>query len=50
MRRESEELRVPAGVTGASSLLTWLGSRKRGAAVLFEPDRVQVTVNSQYFE
>jgi DUF971 family protein/molybdopterin converting factor small subunit len=50
MRRESEALRVPANVADVASLLHWLGTRKRGAAVLFEPDRVRVTVNKQFTE
>lgn len=50
LRRESEELRVPANVADVASLLHWLGTRKRGAAALFEPDRVRVTVNKQFTE
>jgi DUF971 family protein/molybdopterin converting factor small subunit len=50
LRRESETLTAPASVTDVESLLRWLGGRKRGAAVLFEPERVRVTVNRQFTE
>jgi DUF971 family protein/molybdopterin converting factor small subunit len=50
LHKESEEVRVPASVTDVTSLLRWLGTRKRGAAVLFEPERVRVTVNKQFSE
>lgn len=48
LRRESEELSLPAEIATVESLLSWLGGRKRGAAALFEPGRVQVTVNRQF--
>jgi DUF971 family protein/molybdopterin converting factor small subunit len=50
LRRESETLTAPASVNDVQSLLRWLGTRKRGAAVLFEPERVQVMVNRQFTE
>ena len=50
MRKESEELTVPSGVTDVEGLLRWLGGRKRGAAVLFQDGRLRVTVNKQFTE
>lgn len=50
LRRESEEVSAPASVTDVSRLLEWLGHRKRGAAILFKPERVRVTVNKQFSE
>ncbi|MBS1202446.1 MAG: hypothetical protein H6R22_955 [Chromatiaceae bacterium] len=50
MRKESEQLVLPASVADVDSLLNWLGSRKKGAAVLFAPGRLRVTVNKQFTE
>jgi len=50
MRKETEELVVPPNVEDVDSLLVWLGRRKRGAAPLFDKDRVRVTVNKQFTE
>ena len=50
LRKESEELTIPASVKDVESLRRGLGLRKRGAAVLFEDGRVQVTVNKQFSE
>lgn len=50
MRKESEEVTVPSGVTDVKGLLRWLGGRKRGAAVLFQDGRLRVTVNKQFTE
>ncbi len=50
LRKESEDLTIPAEVGDVASLMRWLGSRKRGAAVLFEDGRVRVTVNKQFSE
>lgn len=50
MRKESEQLVAPASVPDVDALLAWLGRRKRGAAVMFEKDRVRVTVNKQFSE
>jgi DUF971 family protein/molybdopterin converting factor small subunit len=50
LRKESEELMIPTEVRDVEALLRWLGSRKRGAAVLFEHGRVQVTINRQFSE
>lgn len=50
MRKESEEVTVPSGVTDVEGLLRWLGGRKRGAAVLFQDGRLRVTVNKQFTE
>jgi DUF971 family protein/molybdopterin converting factor small subunit len=50
MRKESEEVTVPAEVPDVDALLVWLGRRRKGAAVLFEKGRVRVTVNRQFSE
>lgn len=50
MRKESEQVTLPKEVGDVESLLVWLGRRKKGAAVLFEPRRVRVTVNKQFTE
>jgi DUF971 family protein/molybdopterin converting factor small subunit len=50
MRKEWEQVVVPASVPDVDSLLLWLGRRKKGAAVVFEKGRVRVTVNKQFSE
>jgi DUF971 family protein/molybdopterin converting factor small subunit len=50
MRKESEQVTLPKAVSDVESLLVWLGRRKKGAAVLFEPGRIRVTVNKQFTE
>jgi DUF971 family protein/molybdopterin converting factor small subunit len=50
MRKESEQVTLPKAVGDVESLLVWLGRRKKGAAVLFEPGRIRVTVNKQFTE
>ena len=50
LRKESEQVTIPAAVTDVDALLRWLGRRRRGAAVLFEKERVRVTVNKQFSE
>jgi molybdopterin converting factor small subunit len=50
MRKESERLVAPASVPDVDTLLRWLGRRKQGAAVMFENERVRVTVNKQFSE
>ncbi len=50
MRKESEQLVLPASVPDVDTLLRWLGGRKKGAAVLFAPGRLRVTVNKQFTE
>jgi DUF971 family protein/molybdopterin converting factor small subunit len=50
LRRESERVTLPPGVADVDALLVWLGRRRKGAAVLFEKDRVRVTVNRQFTE
>jgi DUF971 family protein/molybdopterin converting factor small subunit len=50
MRKDSEQVIVPTGVSDVDTLLHWLGRRKQGAAVMFEKDRVRVTVNKQFSE
>lgn len=50
MRKESEHVVLPAAIADVKTLLKWLGARKKGAAVLFEPERVRVTVNKQFTE
>lgn len=50
MRKESEQVVLPAAVADVETLLQWLGQRKKGAAVLFAPGRLRVTVNKQFSE
>jgi DUF971 family protein/molybdopterin converting factor small subunit len=50
LRKESEELTLPASVVDVEGLLRWLAQRKKGAAVLFAPGRLRVTVNKQFSE
>ncbi len=50
LRKESDQVIVPAAVADVDDLLKWLGARKQGAAVLFTPERVRVTVNKQFTE
>jgi DUF971 family protein/molybdopterin converting factor small subunit len=50
MRKEAEQVTVPAGVTDVDGLLRWLAGRRRGAGPLFEPGRLRVTVNKQFTE
>ena len=50
MRKEADEVTLPAGVTDVTSLLIWLGQRRQGAEVLFTPERLRVTVNRQFAE
>ena len=50
MRKESEQVILPATVADVETLLQWLGQRKKGAAVLFAPGRLRVTVNKQFSE
>ena len=50
MRKEADEVTLPAGVTDVTSLLSWLGQRRQGAEVLFTPERLRVTVNRQFAE
>ena len=50
MRKEAEQVTVPAAVTDVNGLLGWLAGRRRGAGPLFEPGRLRVTVNKQFTE
>lgn len=50
MRKEAEQVTLPAAVADVETLLQWLGQRKKGAAVLFAPGRLRVTVNKQFSE
>lgn len=50
MRKEAEQVTVPAAVVDVNGLLRWLGGRRRGAGPLFEPGRLRVTVNKQFTE
>ena len=50
MRKEAEQVTLPATVTDVDGLLRWLGGRRRGAGPLFELGRVRVTVNKQFTE
>jgi DUF971 family protein/molybdopterin converting factor small subunit len=50
MRKEAEQVVLPAAVGDVETMLRWLGQRKKGAAVLFAPGRLRVTVNKQFSE
>lgn len=50
LRKESEQITVPASIPDVDSLLVWLGRRRKGAGILFEKERVRVTVNKQFTE
>lgn len=50
LRKELEQAVVPAAVGDVEGLLRWLGQRRKGAAVLFAPGRLRVTVNKQFAE
>lgn len=50
MRKESEEVTLPANIMDVTSLLNWLGKRRKGAVPLFTQDRLRVTVNRQFAE
>ena len=50
MRKEAEQVTLPATVTDVDGLLRWLAGRRRGAGPLFEPGRLRVTVNKQFTE
>ena len=50
LRKEAEEVTLPANVTEVKGLLPWLASRRAGLGPLFEPERLQVTVNRQFAE
>lgn len=50
MRKEAEQVTLPAAVADVETLLLWLGRRTKGAAVLFAPGRLRVTVNKQFSE
>jgi len=50
LRKESEQVTLPTAVQDVDGLLAWLGRRRTGGAVLFEKERVRVTVNKQFSE
>ncbi len=50
MRKEAEQVTLPAKVADVDGLLRWLAGRRRGAGPLFEPGRLRVTVNKQFTE
>jgi DUF971 family protein/molybdopterin converting factor small subunit len=50
LRKESEQVVLPTAVGDVETLLKWLGARKKGAAALFVPGRLRVTVNKQFTE
>ena len=50
MRKESEQVTIPANVQDVAALLIWLSRRKRGSAPIFNLDQVRVTVNKQFTE
>jgi len=50
LRRESEELQLPATVSDVSSLVDWLRRRDPNLAHLFREGSIQVTVNKQFSE
>jgi DUF971 family protein/molybdopterin converting factor small subunit len=50
MRKDSEEVELPAGVTDVQSLIEWIRKRHRNKAHLFREGSFQVTVNRQFSE
>ena len=48
LRVDAEEVDAPAAVTDVDGLLRWLGLRRSGAAPLFDPERLSVTVNKEF--
>jgi DUF971 family protein/molybdopterin converting factor small subunit len=50
LRRESEDLQVPASVSDVTALLKWLRLKWRDKGYLLADDRVRVTVNRQFAE
>jgi DUF971 family protein/molybdopterin converting factor small subunit len=50
LRKESEQAVLPGAVADVETLLKWLGGRRTGAAALFAPGRLRVTVNKQFAE
>ncbi|WP_430755229.1 MoaD/ThiS family protein [Magnetovirga frankeli] len=50
LRRDSEELQVPASVQDVTGLLKWLRHKWRDKGYLLEDERVRVTVNRQFAE
>ena len=50
LRKESEQVTLPAGISDVGALLVWLGRRRKGSEVLFEKTRVRVTVNKHFSE
>lgn len=50
MRKESEEVELPAAVSDVATLLEFLRRRKPAAAPLFADDQVRITINRQFAE
>ena len=50
LRKESEEVTLPAEVTDVTGLLAWLRRRERERGYLLADDKVRVTVNRQFTE
>ena len=50
LRKESEDLTLPADVDDVTKLLAWLAKRERDRGYLLAPDNVRVTVNKQFAE
>jgi DUF971 family protein/molybdopterin converting factor small subunit len=50
MRKDGETLDLPPAVSTVQDLLRYLGVRRMGAAPLFAPERINITVNKQFAE
>lgn len=50
LRRESEQLQLPATISDVRSLIEWLRKRDAKLAHLFRDGTIQVTVNKQFAE
>jgi len=50
LRKEAEQVILPANVTDVKGLLPWMASRCAGLGPLFKADRLKVTVNRQFAE
>ncbi len=50
LRKESEEVEIPASVIDVNTLLEWLRKRQRDNAHLLQEGSIQLTVNKQFSE
>jgi len=48
MRKESEDITLPAGINTVESFLSWHRKREKERSYLLEDDKIQVTVNRSF--